>query len=53
MHVDLGLTDSCVESDRMLLLVAWAGWAVSMVFDWTFPLDPRTRAYWATPEQSE
>ena len=31
----------------------WADRAGSVAFGWTWPLDPETKACWATPEQSE
>ena len=31
----------------------WAGWADTGESDWTLPLDPKTRACWATLGQSE
>ena len=49
VHSDLGLTDSWVESDWM---VVWAVWARSVGFGRTWRLDPRIRACWATSEQS-
>ena len=33
--------------------VSRARWADTVGFDWTWPLDPRTKACWATPVQSE
>ena len=35
------------------LSTGWADWAGSVGFGWTWPLDPKTKACWATPEQSE
>ena len=35
------------------LWTGWTDWAGSVGYGWTWPLDPKTKAYWATPEQSE
>ena len=35
------------------LSTGWAYWAGSVGFGWKWPLDPKTKACWATPEQSE
>ena len=35
------------------LSTGWADWAGSVGFGWTWPLDHKTKACWATPEQSE
>ena len=35
------------------LSTGWADWAGSVGFGWTWPLDPKTKACWATLEQSE
>ena len=35
------------------LSTGWADWAGSVGFGWTWPLDPKTKVCWATPEQSE
>ena len=35
------------------LSTGWADQAGSVGFGWTWPLDPQTKACWATPEQSE
>ena len=37
----------------MAVPTGWADWAGSVGFGWTWPLDPKTNACWATPEQSE
>ena len=34
-------------------LTGWTDWAGSAGCGWTWPLDPKTKACWATPEQSE
>ena len=36
----------------MVELPDWSHWADTVESDWTWPLGPRTRACWATPEQS-
>ena len=33
------------------LSTGWSDWAGSVGFGWTWPLDPKTKACWATPEQ--
>ena len=35
------------------LSTGWADWAGSAGCGWTWPLDPKIKACWATPEQSE
>ena len=47
-HGDLGLTDSCVESDKKAEL---ADWASTLGFVLTWPLGPRTRALLSHPGQ--
>ena len=37
----------------MVVSTGWADWAGSVGFGWTWPLDPKTKAWWATPEQLE
>ena len=32
------------------LSTGWADWAGSVGFGWTWPLDPKTKVCWATPE---
>ena len=51
-HVGSGLTGTCAGSGWMIESPDWADWANTVESDWTWPLDPRTRAYWATPVQS-
>ena len=46
----------CQTSVRDLIEWSWTGWADwagSEGCGWTWPLDPKTKACWATPEQSE
>ena len=52
-HVGLGLTGSCAGSGWMAETPSWVGWANTVGSDWTLPVDPRTRACWATLVQSE
>ena len=44
MHGDYDLSDFCEGSDWMVVSTGWAG---SVGSDWTWPLDPKTRACWA------
>ena len=53
MHGDLDLSDFCEGSDWRAVSTGLAGWAESVGFGWTWPLDPTTKACWATPEQWE
>ena len=48
-HGNLGLTDSCVETDCKAELAGWAGIEQSGL---TWLPNSRMRAYWATLEQS-
>ena len=49
-QVGSGLTSSCAGSGWKVEI---PGWADTEGSDWTLPLDPRTRACWATLGQSE
>ena len=53
MHGDLGFSDFCEGSDWRAVSTGWADWADSVGSGWTWPLDPKTKARWATPEQLE
>ena len=43
----------CQISVRDLIEWMSTGWAGSVGFGWTWPLDPEKKGCWATPEQSE
>ena len=51
--MDIKICQTSVRGLIEWLSTGWAYWAGSVGFSWTWPLDPKTKACWATPEQSE
>ena len=53
MHGDLDWSDFCEGYDWRAVSTGCEYWAGSVGFGWTWPLDPRTKACWASLDQSE